>query len=79
MLELGPNGGRKVAEALPTTAACAKALCQNEHVHPGGTKEHMAGPRGRRDGGLHWLWELIELTLEGLQGHGEVRLPVPEQ
>lgn len=37
------------------------------------------GPEEDGKGGLHWLWELIELTLEGLQGHGEVRLPVPEQ
>lgn len=41
MLKLGPNGGRKVAEALLTMAACAKALCQNEHVYP------------RRHKGLH--------------------------
>lgn len=32
-------------------------------------------PEEDGDGGLHWLWELIELTLEGLQGHGEVQLP----
>lgn len=37
------------------------------------------GPEEDGKGGLHWLRELIELTLEGLQGHGQVQLPVPEQ
>lgn len=37
------------------------------------------GPEEDGDGGLHWLWELIELTLESLQGHGEVQLPIQEQ
>lgn len=59
MLKLGPNGGRKVAGALPTTAACAKALCKNEHAHPGGTKDRMAGPRGGRE-----RWSALALGVD---------------
>lgn len=50
---------RKKGEALLTTAACTKALCQNEYVHPGGTKDRMAGPRGRRG----W-WSALALGVD---------------
>lgn len=57
VIKLVPRAGRKAAEALPVVAACARALCKDEHALSGVTRDHMAG-RGGWEGALRWLWEL---------------------